>query len=318
MRAFSLCALFGFRIERKTGALIARKKPRLLRASHERLRDELFKVLAAPASYRVIRLLERSGVLELVFPELCAFRSLKARNRRIDVLKHTLDTLEHLERLGVWARRTPELAAYLDTEVSAGHTRYQLLKLACLLHDIGKPSTYSCKDGKVRFHGHERIGADMVAAVARRLRLSSDEARFLRRVTFLHLRPGYLVTIPRISARARFRFFRDAAAEAPAILLCALADERATSGYLLLEKIRSRYKRVIPRLLKDYFRAQAAEPVRRLVDGNDIMRALGIKPSALVGAILRQIRELEAIGAVTTKAEALARACLLKKKYLQK
>ncbi|MDD5347954.1 MAG: HDIG domain-containing protein [Candidatus Omnitrophica bacterium] len=319
MRAFSLTALFGFRIDRATLALILEKKGKLRLASAERVRDELFKILSSHRACAAMAELDRFGILDLVFPEIKALRSLGRRSRRrLDVWGHTLNTVGYTERFVSPACRSKDLKAYLDVKVSSGHSRRALLKLGALLHDVGKPATFKVEKGKVKFHGHERVGAAMVGEISRRLRLSTGELRLLRRITFLHLRPGYLVTNPVLTARARFRFFRDAGEDAPAVLLLALADERATKGYLVLEKIRARYERLIPALMREYFAAQKKTPALRLVDGHDIMRALDLEPSPMVGRILRHLEELQAIGAVTTERQALAQARVYKKKYLKK
>jgi poly(A) polymerase len=309
MRAFSLSAVFGFRIERGTLRMIDLKKKKLASVSQERIRDELFKILATPKAYEVFEQLDEHGILELVFPEVRLIKDKKNRVfRRMNVWAHTMLTLENTSSIIKNSSRNHRVRSYLDEEISSGRNRAALLKLAALLHDIGKPGTFSVEKKKVRFHGHERLGASMAGDIASRLKLSKDEAWFLKRAVFLHLRPGYMVANPAITARARFRFFRDAGAEAGTVLILALADERSTKGYLLLDKIRKRYERVIPRLLREYFADKNEPPARRLVDGNDIMDKFGLEPSPVIGRILKELEELQAIGKIKTKEEAF-RAC---------
>ncbi|MCX5708489.1 MAG: hypothetical protein NTY14_05915 [Candidatus Omnitrophica bacterium] len=126
----------------------------------------------------------------------------------------------------------------------------------------------------------------------------------LKRIVFMHLRPGYLVTNPVLTAKAKFRFFRDAGEEAGAVLILALADERSTKGYLLLDKSRKIYEKLIPRLLKEYFNKQKNIPQARLVDGNDIMKRFKLPPSPLIGKVLRELEELRAIKKIKTKEQA--------------
>jgi poly(A) polymerase len=307
MRAFSLSAIFGFQIEAKTLRQISLKNKKLNGVSWERIRDELFKILATQKSFQIIGELDKFGLLELILPELSKIRKKKDRNfRRLDVWKHTLLTFKNVELLILRYNRNPELKSYLSQEISSGRKRAELLKLAALTHDIGKPGTFKFAGKKVQFHGHERLGSSLVANIALRLKLSNEELRFLKRIVFLHLRPGYLVNIPSLSAKAKFRFFRDAGLEAGSVLILALADERSTKGYLLLDKIRSRYERVIPRLLREYFSKQKAKPAQRLFDGNDIMRSFKLKPSPLIGKVLRELEEMQAIGRIKTKEEALS------------
>lgn len=309
MRAFSLSAVFGFKIDSQTSRLSGLKKKKLLGISWERIRDELFKILSSPKAYEIIEQLDKYDILELIFPEIRKIKKMTKRSfHRLDVWAHTLLTLKNTELMIRRFNRDPGLKVYLGQEISSGRKRAELLKLAALLHDVGKPETFRIEKQKVQFHGHERLGAYLAGNIAARLKLANEELRFLKRIVFLHLRPGYLVTNLALTAKAKFRFFRDAQEEAGSILILALADERSTKGYLLLDKIRKKYERVIPRLLREYFSKQKVKPARRLVDGNDVMRRFKLKPSPLVGKVLRELEELQAIGRIKTKEEAL-KAC---------
>jgi len=207
--------------------------------------------------------------------------------------------------------RNAGIASYLRAPLSGGRSMYALIKLAAMLHDVGKPRTFKYEKGKISFYGHERIGSRMVSDIARRLKLSNEEERMISRITFLHLRPGYMATMAAVTARAIFRFFRDAGDGSVAILLLALADERATSGYAVVEKIRPRYERLIFRLIRLYFDRQIKQPQKRFLTGHDIMRLGSMAPSAAVGAILRELEELQAIRTVTTRKQALSYAAQL-------
>jgi poly(A) polymerase len=252
MRAFSLAAIFGFRITPDTYRQIDLKKRKLKTVSFERIRDELFKIFSSPGSYKILEELDKYGILGFIFPEIGKMKKSKIRAfARLNVWGHTLLTFKNTEAIINRSVHSPAIKEYLGWEISSGRNRAELLKLAALLHDLGKPGTFRVEKGKVQFHGHEKTGAALTGAIACRLKLSNEELRFLKRIVFLHLRPGYLVTNPVLTAKARFRFFRDAEDAAGAILLLALADERSTRNYLLLEKIRRKYERLIPRLYRN-------------------------------------------------------------------
>jgi poly(A) polymerase len=307
LRAFSLSAMFGFDIDSRTLTAIGRAKRSLARVSGERVRDELFKILESRAAYECLSALDKHGLLCLVFPEISPMKRVKrAGKARLDLWKHTLDTVREIEQVCARMRRNADIAAYVHASFSGNRSRYALIKLAALLHDIGKPRTFKYGQGKVSFYGHERLGSRMVSDICRRLKLSNEEERAMSRITFLHLRPGYMATMPSVTARAIFRFFRDGGADSVAILLLALADERATSGYAVVEKIRPRYERLMFRLIRLYFDRQKAPAPKRFLTGHDIMRMGGLAPSAAVGEILRELEEMQAIKAITTRGKALA------------
>jgi len=308
LRAFSLAAIFGMRIEKETLRLIDLKKNKLRKVSCERIRDEIFKILSSRKGHAFLIQLDRYGILDLVIPEIKILRRFKQRRYHLDVWGHSLETVKKLELLINSLTRNAEIRDYLLEEISLGRRRAELLKLAALLHDVGKPGTFRIHNGKVRFHGHERLGAHMAGDIAVRLKLSNEEARILKKTILLHLRPGYMVTNAVLTPRARFRFFRDAAAEAVSVLLISWADERATRDYLLLNKIRKRYERLIPRLIKEYFAKEKRSRPVRLVNGNDLMKRFKLEASPLIGKILRELEELQAIGKIKTKTEGLKAA----------
>jgi poly(A) polymerase len=315
MRAFSLAAIFGFKIDPRTYRQIFLKKKKLSAVSCERIRDELFKIFSSPKGFEIIEGLNNYKILELIFPEIKPMKENRKRPLgRLNVWGHTLLTFKNVEALISGFERNPRIWDYLNQEISSGRSRSQLLKLAALLHDVGKPRTFRIEKGKVQFHGHERVGASLTGAIAVRLKLSNEELRLLKRIVFMHLRPGYLVTNPALTAKAKFRFFRDAGEEAGAVLILALADERSTKGYLLLDKSRKNYEKLIPRLLKEYFNKQKNIPQTRLVDGNDIMKQFKLPSSPLIGKVLKELEELQAIRKIKTKEQALKAARVIVKK----
>ena len=309
LRAFSFASLFDFAIEKKTLAAAVRRKRRLGSVAKERIRDELFRALSAQKSFECMQQLARHGILEIVFPEIKAMqRPFKRPFHRLDVFGHSLLTLKYLEAIIAHSARNEEAGKYLQEEFSAGRPRASLVKLIGLLHDIGKPRTFRVEKGKVSFHGHERVGAAMIEEIGSRLKLSNAEVRAIKQMTFCHLRPGYLATNPVLTKRAKFRFFRDAGNEAVSILLISLADQRATHGYRTIEMTRARHERLIRRLVAEYFASLHQKKQLPLVNGNILMKRLGLTPSPLIGALLAQLRELQAIGKIKTTQDALKAA----------
>jgi poly(A) polymerase len=314
LRGFSLAAAFGLTIDKDTLRAMDKVKNKLTGVSGERIRDEIFKILASGRVHQSIEQLYSRGILDLLIPQIKPMRKLKQGGyHHLDVWGHSLDTVKQLEAVVKRISRNKDVADYLGQEISSGHKRLDLLMLAVLLHDIGKPKTFKREKGKISFHGHERLGSFMVNEIAQSLKLSKEEVRMLRKIVFLHLRPGYMVTNPVLTRRAKFRFFRDAGDEAVSVLLLALADERATQGYLLLDKIRKRYKRVIPGLIREYFHKQAMPARKRLINGNDLIGHFKLVPSPLVGRLLSRLEELQGIGKIKNKTDGFKQAAMMLK-----
>jgi len=306
LRAFSLSAIFGFRIEKDTLKLIRAKRDKLAKVSSERIRDELFKILDRPNSYEYLVELDKLKILRNIIPEIEIMRGVKqGPYHHLDVWQHTLETVRQLENLIGELKRNKEVSDYLNQDISSERRRLSLIKLGALLHDIGKPQAMFREDGKTKFHGHERIGLEITQDVAKRLRLSNDELESLKKMVLWHLRPGYLADNEEITARATFRYFRDTAQEGASTLLLSIADQRATRGPLTSRKSRLHHEKVVLGLIKEYFKRKEEPKLVRLITGDDLKKKFGLEPSSLIGKTLSEIEELQAIGKIKTKREAL-------------
>jgi len=307
MRAFSLAATFGFKLSPAIPKLIRAKKDMLREVSFERIRDELFKILDSPDSYKFATELDRLRILKIIFPEFEKMRGMdQGPYHHLDIWRHSLETLRQLEVVYGQLGRSEEIRNYLDQPLSSGRRRYSLLKLAALLHDVGKPGARRRRSGKLIFHGHEGLGAAITRTIARRLRLSNDESQALEGMVFWHLRPGYLGDFVAPSAKAKFRYFRDTGDEAVSVLILSLADQHATRGRLTTDQSRRQHERVVGGLIKEYFRSQKEEKVPRLINGDDLIKKFKLEPSPLIGKILSEVEELQAIRKIKNKTEALA------------
>lgn len=307
LRTFSLSCILNFKIEPKTLELAKRKRNKLKTISFERIRDELFKILASLRSYEFLVQLDQHRILELIIPEIKAMRRLnQGPYHHLDVWQHTLETIRQLEKIIKNFTRSQDIQDYLNEEISLRPVhRYELIKLGGLMHDIAKPKTLRIEEGKIKFHGHERVGSDMFEEIAQRLKLSNNEIAVLKKMILFHLRPGYLADNPVLTPRAKFRFFRATAGEAVSVLLISLADQRATKGSLATVESRRRHERVVRHLIKEYFQKKKEKKPERLINGNDLIERFKLKPSRFIGKILSEVEEAQAIGKIKTKKEAL-------------
>jgi poly(A) polymerase len=306
LRAFSLATIFGFKIEKETLRLIKLEREKLSRVSYERIRDELFKILDRPNSFDYLAQLDKLKILKIIIPQIEIMRGVKqGPYHHLDVWQHTLETVRQLENLIQELKRNQEIRDYLDEVISSDRRRRALIKLGAILHDIGKPRAKRREDGKTKFHGHERIGLEITENIARCLKLSNDELDSLKKMVFWHLRPGYLADNEEITPRATFRYFRDTAQESVSTLLISIADQRSTKGPLTSKESRIHHEKVVLGLIKECFSRKKEPKLVRLINGDDLIKKFKLSPSPLVGKVLREIEELQAIGKIRTKKEAL-------------
>jgi tRNA nucleotidyltransferase/poly(A) polymerase len=335
LRAVRQAAAFEFKIELETRKALKQAAGLLPRISPERQRDELFKMLEGPKPGASMRALEMLGVFPYLLPELVALKGVEQSAPHIhDVWEHTLSVLGHLERIlvalapGYNADHTNDLLTGLLTlrigrfrEQFAEHFAESLntdrsvraaLFFATLYHDVQKPATKSIEEsGRIRFLDHEVRGAEVVEERARSFNLSNDEVERIRAIVYHHMRFHFFTNrlerekqVP--SRKAIYRFFRDADKAGVDLILLGLADLRGTQGSTLSQETWTAALDVARILLENYWeRPQETVMPPRLVDGNELMSELGLKPGRVIGQLLEAIREGQATGKVANREQAL-------------
>jgi len=318
LRAFSFATNYGFRIENKTLKSMIKFKAGLARVSGERVNEELFKIFASPSSFKTVKALDKLKIIDEIIPYVSKLRGVhQGAYHHLDVWQHSLETLRQFEVLfKKKLSKNKEILSYLNEELAAARRRIDIIKLACILHDLGKPFAKTRLKKRTIFHTHEKIGRELAESIAQDLRLSLREREVLKKVIFWHLRPGYLADQITPSKRAIYRFFRDTQNEGAGVIFLSLADWRATRGPLTNAQKRRRHEKIMLDLVNSYFREQKKKPLPKIIDGYDLMRKFKLKSSPLIGEILKKIKEEQVLGRVTTKtgAFALAKKMIKKKK----
>lgn len=306
LRGFSFMANYEFRIEDKTLKIMVKSKRLIKKSSPERINEELFKIFKSQYSYKTIKIMNETKIIDEIIPDISKTRKVyQGSFHHLDVWEHSIEALRQFELL--YSRnlgKKREITSYLEEELAQNRRRIQILKLACLLHDIGKPLAKSRLKKRTIFHTHEKIGRDLANNISDELRISLKEKEVLKQMIFWHLRPGYLADQIKPTRRAIYRFFRDTQKEGVGIIILSLSDWRATRGPETSEKKRKRHEKIMLGLIDKYFREQKRKPLPRLVNGYNIMKRFKLSPGPLIGAILQKITEEQALGAISTSQEA--------------
>ena len=313
LRAFRFVAQLEFALDSSAADLMRRAVGSLSRVSGERIRDELMAIFETANAAGAMRALNELGVLDVLIPELGLGRGMEQGGfHHLDVLGHQLETVAQADRfLFDFAEFSEALRAplthYCAQQLVERRSRKGLIKLAGLLHDVGKPANRQVHDdGEIWFLGHEQTGAELAAPIVERLRLANREAEMVCLLVGHHLRPGFLSREPQLTRRAVYRFYKELGDHGPACLLTWWADRMATRGpQSRLDQLDQQRAR-LEELLNAYF-FQADEVVRpqRLIDGNQLMEALHLTSGPLVGELLELIEEAQAEGRLQTAADAL-------------
>lgn len=336
LRAVRLAATLDFHIEKTTRELMKQSASELGRVSSERLRDEIFKMLGGPKPDACMRALEMLGVFPYLMPELSAMKDAAQSEPHVyDVWTHTLAVLSYLDqtisalRVGYDAEKTNDMftgllglrlgryrgqiARHLAEPLNPDRSLRSLLFFAALYHDVCKPETKLVEEGgRIRFFDHEQKGAEVAAARLRFFNLSGGEIERARVIVKNHMRiHAFAERLERDkqtpSRKAIYRFFRDSGKAGVDLVLLALADLRAARAHTLTVETWAVYLDVARSLLESYYE-KPEETVfpPRLLDGNLLMKELGIKPGPIVGQLMESIRENQAAGKIETREQALA------------
>ena len=312
LRGVRLALQPGWRLDPGVVEAARAAAPGLARVAAERVRDELARILDGPTSAQGLRRLDEMGALAVLLPESRAMRATpQPLPHHFDVWEHSLRAVVAADRLFAeapgLARWGQDISARADEDLGDGLTRRAAVKLAALLHDVAKPETRTEEeDGRVRFIGHDVQGAARVAGIAERWRLSGRAGAMLERLVRHHLRPMHLAQSGPITRRARHRFFRDLGDDAGELLLLALADSAGLRGDDPLDVWAGEGGRILRELQAGAAEERALAAAPPLVTGADVMAAFGLPPGPVVGRLLARAREAQALGQVTTRAQALA------------
>ncbi len=248
---------------------------RLSIISVERISDELSKLLLTDSPRAGLQLLVSTGLAELVLPELPALK---------------LEMDEHAHHKDVYEHSLTVLDQAISYEKSRGHSPDLVLRIASLLHDIGKPATKRVEPGGiVSFHHHDVVGAKLASRRLKTLRFDKDTITAVSRLIELHLRFfGYTDTSWTDSAVRRY--VRDAGDQLERLHILTRADV-TTRNRRKADRLAFAYDDLEDRIAA-IAEAEGVAAVRPDLDGAAIMALLGLKPGPEVGEAYRFLLEL--------------------------
>jgi len=269
LRAVRFAAGLGFRIEPQTQEAIRRHREQIRRISPERIRDELIRILTQGGARRGLELMEETGLLEIILPEVAAMKGVPQPvefHPEGDVWTHVLLMLEMMQNPSV------------------------TLALGVLLHDVGKPPTYRLAE-RIRFDEHDQVGARLAVEIMTRLRFAGEQIRRVEALVQHHLRWRHVQQM-RESKLKRFLALEHFDEHMELHRLDCLASHRNLDNYYFVAR---KLAETPPEALKP----------KRLLTGHDLIRA-GFQPGPAFSEILREVEDAQLESQIRTPEEALA------------
>jgi putative nucleotidyltransferase with HDIG domain len=312
LRMARLACELDFDVDPRTLELAAGNAAAVTRVAAERVFYEFRRLLVSDNVLRGIELMDAAGLVAVLLPELEEQKGVEQNPyHHLDVWGHTLAVLEALleferDPTAVFGDPADALVAELARPLADDLTRGQALRLAALLHDIGKARTRRVNDeGRVLFIGHDQLGAKMVEALCRRLRTSVGLSDYLAAITRCHLYLGFLVHERPLSRRHVYQYMRACEPVELEVTVLTVADRLATRGERTRQEAVDAHLDLARELVGeglDWRRSASAEP---LVRGDELIRELGLDAGPRVGETLELLREAQFAGEISSREEAL-------------
>jgi len=309
LRAFRFLADLRLTIEEDTWRALRVDADRLPLVAPERLLTEWWKLCGGPYAAASVTRMDEAAVLSVLFPELEYTKGVKQNvYHHLDVWEHLQLTMTLVARF-LWHPEEPfrDLQPHFAPLLADDHRRARLVFIA-MIHDLGKPGTRSVEGEKVHFYRHELLGAEMAAAICRRLRTSREDQTAVTTVIRNHLRPLFLlqsVTKGGPSRRAMGNFFEAAGDYALEVMALALADKSASQGAATDPAIVENMRKLYCELFAFHRKYYAPATDHPLLTGADLTQSLRLPPGPRVGQILRLARKMQIQGELSSREEAM-------------
>ena len=296
MRCIRFATQLNFEIEQETFDALQRMADRIKIVSGERIKDELNKIIMAPHPSIGFEYLQRSGLLQIILPELSALDIVEEKNGRKhkNNFYHTLEVLENV----------------------CLHSDNLWLRWAAILHDVGKTKSKRW-DGNIgwTFHNHNLIGAKMVPQIFRRLMLPMDmKMKYVQKLVEMHMRP-IVIADDIVTDSAVRRLLNDAGEDIGDLMVLCEADitsKNEVRKKMFLENFRMVREKLTDLKEKDYKRL--LQPV---IDGNEIMEMFNLRPSREVGTLKQYLKDAVLDNKVENEREPLMALLMDKAKQMK-
>lgn len=307
LRVYRFSALLDFEIDKDLSKIVKKHANLITSSAIERINYEFLKLFSGDFSAKAVEKMDEVGLLKEILPITQNLKDVPPNlHHHLNLFYHSIEVIKQIQE--IYEKSPAEVKKHMDSTDFGGTTRLAHLKLAGLLHDIGKPSTWTIEEetGKHRFIKHDDIGSKMGAKILKHNKFSKKQIDYVTKMIKYHIYPSHVISAPDLNEKIYMRFIRKMGNEVMDIIFLAMADRLSARGIEITEEIVEKNITGLQKLLDFYLNIKDnLKPLPKLVSGDEIMNLFNLKPSKELGNIIKSIQEAQLSGEVTTKEDAI-------------
>ncbi len=305
LRVYRFQALYGFQLAPETINAVCKYVDLIHKPAVERINYEVLKLFSGKYAHQALENMNKTWLLEEIFPFVNELKQVPPNSHHhLDLFHHSIETVKQVQLL--YENASDVVKEHLDRIDFGGFSRLAHLKLAAFMHDIGKFSTWTIEEGKHRFIKHDDVGAKMSIKILKKLHFSNKQIDYISSMIKYHIYPSHVMNSPQITEKIMMRYVRKMDKNAIDAIILAQADRLSARGPEITDEIVERNITSLNMLLKFYLEArETLKPLPKLLDGNEVMKILNVKPSKRLGEIMDALHEAQISGDVLTKDHAI-------------
>lgn len=307
LRVYRFQATLGFELTPETIHAVCKLVKLIHKPAVERIVHELILLFGGKYADKALLNMNKTWLLEELFPVVRELKQVPPNtHHHLDLFHHSIETVRQIQL--VYDHSSDEVKEHMDKIDFGGATRLAHLKLAGFLHDIGKFSTWTIEEetGRHRFIKHDDVGAKMSVPLLKKMNFSNKQIEYVSSMIRNHIYPSQVMAAPEINDKILMRYVRKMEDNSIDAIILAQADRLSARGEVITDEIVEKNISSLNQLLKFYLSIRdTLEPLPILLDGNEVMQILNIKPSKKLGEILNALHEAQLSGDITTKEQAV-------------
>lgn len=307
LRAFRFVAKYNFDIDKNIVDFIKNNLDLIKKPAKERVNTEIMKLFEGKYSDIAILKMDEVGFLDEIFPVMKEVKKIPPNtHHHLDLQHHLIETVRQIQRN---YENLPEDRRQIleDTELG-GYSRLALLKFAGLMHDIGKPDTWTIDEetGRHRFIMHDDVGSKKISPIMRDLKFSKKQIAYVQKMIKYHIYPSSLVWQEVVGSKAYLKFYRKMYPYFEDVIILAMSDRLSAMGEAITADMVVQNLSNLSILLDECFEyGSAVANPKPFLSGNEVMEISGLKQSKELGDIVKALYAEQLDGNITTREQAV-------------